>query len=297
MEAEVFRLEAQEADLRKRERLRQLEARKEELSRKLMPKPPNSPRPKNVRTRRVALASEDEESSRRDTVRNLDDLRTMDDLKNQAEKNMKTIGIFDVSSATDTDSSTSSTEKRKKKSSHKKKAKSGKHQKLSSHVKVTEKWPHAYLANSQAGVEDKVYDNLTISEFVAGYSTILCLRQLSGNERQARTEHLSQLMYLAGIYEWKAVLNFHSMCLLQIERKVLRWGDSFSHLESISLAGRLLAKSETLPSSKRNQVFCWEYNKGICSHADSHTVTWVCLAGRNGICFTRVLLVCVQRAG
>ena len=56
------------------------------------------------------------------------------------------------------------------------------------------------------------YDELSLEEFVAGYSAILLLPQVSPRERQHRTEHLDSLMYLASIYQ----RSFHAAVLMEI---------------------------------------------------------------------------------
>ncbi|XP_032234731.1 uncharacterized protein LOC116616797 isoform X2 [Nematostella vectensis] len=65
------------------------------------------------------------------------------------------------------------------------------------------------------------------AEFVAGYAQILQLREISSFERAERHKHLVTLMYHAQLYEWEAVLAFHGAVLLEIERGLLKWGDSF----------------------------------------------------------------------
>lgn len=71
---------------------------------------------------------------------------------------------------------------------------------------------------------DVGYDELSLEEFVAGYSAILLLLQVSSRERLHRMEHLGALMYLASIYEWLAVHSFHAAVLMEIERGRLHWG-------------------------------------------------------------------------
>jgi len=117
------------------------------------------------------------------------------------------------------------------------------------------------------------YDELTIEEFVAGYSAILLLPQITSHERKHRTEHLGALMYLASIYEWSAVRSFHAAVLLEIERGRLNWGDSFLHLENRTLAGshkKTKDQKRPAPSTSTAVLFCREYQKGSCSHSKDH---------------------------
>ena len=75
--------------------------------------------------------------------------------------------------------------------------------------------------------KDIGYDELSLEEFVVGYSAILLLPQVSSREQLHRTEHLGALMYLASIYEWPAVHSFHAAVLLEIEQGRLNWGIHF----------------------------------------------------------------------
>ena len=57
-------------------------------------------------------------------------------------------------------------------------------------------------------------------------------------------------MYFAQQYEWSAIINFHGLVLLEIERGLVKWGDSYLHLESRTLYGHpLQEKSPTSSSS------------------------------------------------
>ena len=75
-----------------------------------------------------------------------------------------------------------------------------------------------------------VYEDLSMADFVAGYVQILQCKELSPTELSERHKHLVSLMYLALQFEWTAVLSFHGGVLLEIERGLLQWGDSFLHL-------------------------------------------------------------------
>ena len=80
------------------------------------------------------------------------------------------------------------------------------------------------------------HGNITTVNTALISPAILLLPQVSSCERLHRTEHLGALMYLASICEWLAVRSFHEAVLLEIERGQLNWGDSFLHLENLTLA-------------------------------------------------------------
>ena len=278
----------EEAELNHRRQAAQFTERQEHLRnirrervmldvRPLQPRPPTVQRQRPPRPRRSS-------SPEAEHVNNLNDLRQIRDLQNEANRRTGELGLFERSSGSDSSSGGERSRRSRRKG---RKMKSGKFDKVSSHVKCAERWPHAYLASSQCGSQDKTYDNLTIQEFVAGYTTILGLRELASKEREDRTAHLSQLMYLAQIYEWEAVLAFHAAVLQQIERRALRWGDALaiSQLEGRTLAGRFLGKETGLRHSASEasvkvssaatvppgiNLYCAEYNHGTCKDAGDH---------------------------
>ena len=82
-------------------------------------------------------------------------------------------------------------------------------------------------------------------------------------------------MYFAQQFEWSAVLNFHGAVLLEIEQGLLKWGDSFMHLESRTLYGHPLPdksslkssiKSSVKPSSQVPILFCRDYQRDTCAN-------------------------------
>jgi len=148
----------------------------------------------------------------------------------------------------------------------------GKTAKIATRVVRRQFWPQSELSLGFVS-KNITYDELTIEEFVAGYSAILLLPQTTSHERKHRTEHLGALMYLASIYEWSAVRSFHAAVLLEIERGRLNWVDSFLHLENRMLAGshkKMKDQKRPTPSTSTAVLFCREYQKGSCSHSKDH---------------------------
>ena len=220
--------------------------------------------------------------------------------KRSGEPSNSSISEPDTSSSSSTSSSESEEEssdssldkkkdrKQRKKSrkSHKKR-KSGKSKHVTSCVKYTEKWPQAYLGSHLAS-KKKRYEDLSLAEFVAGYSAIL--EESSTKKKEFRISHLKELMYLATKFHWRVVLQFHAACLLEIERGNLCWGDSFQNLQYATLAGGSLSSSTRnntqVNSSHGNQqaqpkqqageekggriLFCKPFQYGFCSHSQDH---------------------------
>ena len=175
--------------------------------------------------------------------------------------------------------------KDRKESSEKRKHKSGKSKRITSYVKYPEDWPHSHLSLHFVS-KGKKFEELSIAEFVAGYSTILGFT--SGSKRKHRIEHLKEIMYLATKYQWKCVLNYHAACLLEIERGHLKWGDSFQTLQSTTLAGGFLSSNssrgavatsvgQNFRSATRSSgedagriTFCKGYQRGTCTQTQDH---------------------------
>lgn len=209
------------------------------------------------------------------------DLREFEELSHKVEKRLSKMGLSSSASAAaahestsseESDDDSSSTDRSSRKKRGKQNLKSGKTAKISSRVVRRQLWPHSEL--SMGYVSKSIsYDELTLEEFVAGYSAILLLPQVSSHERTHRTEHLGALMYLASIYEWPAVRSFHAAVLSEIERGRLNWGDSFIHLENRTLAGlhkKAKEQKRPAPSSSNAVLFCRDYQKGSCSYSKDH---------------------------
>lgn len=135
-------------------------------------------------------------------------------------------------------------------------------------------WPQSELSLSYV-CKDVHYGDLSIEEFVEGYSSILSLSMISQKECQARVEHLTHLMYLASVYEWSVVRAFHAGVLMEIERGRVNWGDLFTSLEIRAMAGctkrvTLVNVSKKLRKNAPNILFCCEFQRGSCSHNKDH---------------------------
>lgn len=80
------------------------------------------------------------------------------------------------------------------------------------------------------------YEDLTctMAEFVAGYAQILQSKDIISLEVSERQKHLVSLiclMYFAQQFTWSAFLDkFYDAVLLEIERALIQWRDSFMHL-------------------------------------------------------------------
>ena len=109
-----------------------------------------------------------------------------------------------------------------------------------------------------------------MAEFVAGYAQILLCNDISPLERTEGEKHLVSLMYFAQQYEWSAILNFQGSVLLEIQRGLVTWGDSYLHLESRTLYGHALEEKSATSSSSAPVLFCRDYQREQCISVKDH---------------------------
>ena len=109
-----------------------------------------------------------------------------------------------------------------------------------------------------------------MAEFVARYAQILLCKDISPLECTEHEKHLLSLMYFAQQYEWSAALNFHGSILLEIERGLVQWGDSFLHLESRTLYKHPLQEKSPTSSSSEAVLFCRDYQQEQCISVKDH---------------------------
>ena len=128
-------------------------------------------------------------------------------------------------------------------------------------------WPQSQLSLGYISKEN-AYDNLTLAEFAARFTSILRLPSLSAEEHDACTDHFAMLMYLATQFSWPAVCSLHAAVLFKIECGRLRWGDSFGHLEAHLLHGHAnQPRSSNTSVSRQNCTvqFCKAFQTGKCT--------------------------------
>ena len=221
----------------------------------------------------------------KDVMEEVDRLMDQNKLKEKKQKKIKK----KIESSSDEESEASSVvscdssdepeieEKEKKTKKVTGKLKSGKNKRITSDVKFPQEWPQSHLS-LQFVNKDKKYEELTQTEFCAGYVGIL--ENCSGTELTYRTAHLKELMYLTTQYQWRYVLNYHAAVLLEIERGHLRWDGNFLALQNATLAGGFLNSQKGASGQKRGAasssnsnggvVFCRAYQTSSCTHAGDH---------------------------
>lgn len=168
------------------------------------------------------------------------------------------------------------------------KIKSGKVNKCADiQVKKTQLWPHSFVPSQLCKQSEIEYNDLSMTQFVAGYCAIISHLFTTGTrdslaEIKRRVVHLKSLMCFAHVYQWTCILNIHQEVLIDIERGNRSWNDSFSDIESLNL---LLDRSSTSASLRttagssstsnvtpgKRTWFCSKFQKGECSKTSPHS--------------------------
>lgn len=147
-------------------------------------------------------------------------------------------------------------------------------------------WPHMALHFEFGLNKEKRFFDLDLRTFVAGELEIINNISKSKTEKAGRNKLLQSLLYLAGSYEWSAILNVYAAVLGRIERGLENWGGNFSQLTQMVLTQegnkRLFGKG---PKSKFDQprggppnkewiYFCSKFQRNACPELSDHQGTF-----------------------
>ena len=135
------------------------------------------------------------------------------------------------------------------------------------------------------------FDDLDLRLFTAGELNIIDRPDISYIEMRGKLDLLKNILYLAGYYEWRGILQFYATIINQIEMGVKDWDSDFSEERSLVLLPYALSNRRDRPpqgqSSKRpsglgqnlgrpvdaadNRAwFCRAYQWGECSRPEPH---------------------------
>ena len=84
-----------------------------------------------------------------------------------------------------------------------------------------QQWPHILAPG-----EPKLYNELTLAEFTAGYLAIV-EKCPNATQKSLFLHHLAHLMSLGCSYQWSAVRAYHYKVLRTLDLGLVKWGDSF----------------------------------------------------------------------
>lgn len=181
-------------------------------------------------------------SNDKEQIPSLKEMKQLSELQAKVEEHMAgaQCSMFDES---DTDSEEETTSNKR----GKKKLKSGMNAKPSDTVKHPQVWPHCFLEFEYVN-KPLSYKELEFRHFVAGELEIFTSKAMKECDARDRLEHLKQVVYWEGVYEWDSILDVHAAKLRLIEMGKKTWADDFTRLENQMLQGA--HKSRFRPEGK-----------------------------------------------
>ena len=133
-------------------------------------------------------------------------------------------------------------------------------------------WPHIFAPG-----EPKLYSDLSLAEFCAGYIAIL-QQYPDGSNRfppGALLSHFHELMVLTCSYQWSAVRAYHYKALRSIEMGLVKWGDSFEPFKQpFFIPTALLPPPDTISKSKKPQPKLTSPSPSILRHDICDAWSW-----------------------
>ena len=150
------------------------------------------------------------------------------------------------------------------------------------------------------------YDDLDLRLFVAGEINIIDRDDIGQAERKGRLSLLKDILFLAGVYEWRGMLELYAAIINQIERGQKDWSSDFSAEKSLVLLkfskplGVTEKKSDSTDKERGSEQkdrgfgfarrfgtrgpsggaasstlwYCRPYQRGECNRSDPHQA-WV----------------------
>ena len=238
----------------------------------------------------------------------INSLRKMAPLRRKASKELKKLGLVEISesetetgesSESDTNLQDSSSDespksnKRYIKLKKNRKIKSGITAKSSDTVINRQRYPHAQLRFDYVS-KNISYDKLEMNLFVAGELEIISSSRIKKGEKKARISLLKKLMYLSTTYEFVTVKSLYAAIVREIELGHIKWGDDYQYVESAILSrnkekGGLSHNSEKMqlrpkpsyehPTRANTHLaeapklfFCAKYQRNKCEFKASHSM-------------------------
>ena len=117
--------------------------------------------------------------------------------------------------------------------------------------------PQEYLRFEH--VRDPIkFDDLDLRLYTAGELNIIDRPDISHIEMRGRLDLLKNILYLAGYYEWRGILQFYATIINQIEMGVKDWDSDFSEEGSLVLLPYALSNRRDRP----HRVRAWSGRQG-----------------------------------
>lgn len=192
----------------------------------------------------------------------LNSLRRDTELQSAVQQRLQSLGLDEDNSSEDEDA------RDKRKSS----LKSGRKRTAVDQVRVPVEWPH-FNTFRGPGRDAPHYDDLTVSEFVQGYMTIMLDNNVKiPKAMRSQMQHLQNLMLDSTDYGWESARNAHGIVLQHMEAGKLTWSDADAvaevrrtYCQRFRNASQRASKTFT-----RGLAFCAKFQDGRCTHEKEH---------------------------
>lgn len=159
--------------------------------------------------------------------------------------------------------------------------KSGLYKKAADEVKVPQRWPHLNLKHEFSS-RNIGFSELSMPLFIAGELEII-MSCNNEDERKGRLEFLNTLMYDAGDYDLKDILQWYAAWVREVELGNKRWGEdprkvgdsimkraTYVNDRQMKIAPGTTKSASTYVSSRT--WFCSLYNRNKCSLESPHNM-------------------------
>ena len=191
-----------------------------------------------------------------------------EDASLQDKVRQRTNEIMDSESESSSDEEEPKAKKKKKKK--KKKGKSGQDRTANDKIKCDVDWPHFYVYKGPQRSSAK-YKDLTLSEFVYGFTCQLKDGKYTDKVRQIMLTHLNELMADTSEYGFEGPKTFHAIILREIEHGRLSWTDrdAIQRLR-VQYSQKTLKNQGHGTTSEEPRTICPYYSKGYCRETKAH---------------------------
>ena len=132
-------------------------------------------------------------------------------------------------------------------------------------------WPHYYVYRGHQR-KPAQYEELSIAEFVLGFSHMILKGKHEGASHAAMLQLLCNMMEDASEFGWPSVRNFYAILTNQVEMKRATWTDSLviQHLRA-NYAQKYIRQNPNTKKPKSAPVCCTAFQDGSCEHPTDHT--------------------------
>ena len=137
-------------------------------------------------------------------------------------------------------------------------------------------WPQFHVYRT-AGRPDPTFDDLSVTEFAAGFTATIREQGLSPSDRDIQLLHFQKLMVDAQTWDWTTVRHFHGILRQEIEANRLNWRDAaaiqelrLTYLIQAGMSKRSTPAATAKKTTPRLPV-CVPFQTGACpSQASPH---------------------------